>query len=239
MTERLLPLEFADVSYRVGSRTLIDQLSFSLSSGEPTLILGPNGAGKSLTLRLAHGLLQPTTGSVAWRGSATTGLRRRQAMVFQRPVLLKRSVASNVDYALRVQGVPREQRELRCARALENTGLTGLADQRARSLSAGEQQRLAIARAWSTEPEVLFLDEPTASLDPAATGSVEKLITAIFQSGTKIVMTTHDLGQARRLAGDVLFLHRGRLMESAASDAFFQRPESSEARAFLNGELFW
>jgi tungstate transport system ATP-binding protein len=158
-------------------------------------------------------------------------------MVFERAVLLRRSAAANVEFPLKVRGVPRRERAERVAKVLEKTGLTAIAGRAARVLSAGEQQRLTLARAWVLNPEVLFLDEPTASLDPAATRSVERLIDAIAVAGTKIVMTTHDLGQARRLADEILFLHKGALLEQTPADRFFEKPESVEARAFLAGEL--
>ena len=160
-------------------------------------------------------------------------------MVFERPVLLRRSAAANVEYALSLARVPRGERSRRVAEVLARTGLAPLADRRARVLSAGERQRLSLARAWALEPEILFLDEPTAALDPAATAAIERLIRTISESGTKIVMTTHDLGQARRLAGDVVFLAAGRLIERAPAPGFFDSPSTDEARAFLKGELLW
>jgi tungstate transport system ATP-binding protein len=154
-------------------------------------------------------------------------------MMFQRPVM------ANIAYALRLRKVPRGERADRLKRVLEVTGLVPLAHRHAHVLSGGEQQRLALARAWAIQPEVLFLDEPTANLDPAATRAVEDLIAAIRSSGTKIVMTTHDLAEARRLADEVLFLHHGRLTERASAELFFERPDTPEARAFIRGELLW
>jgi tungstate transport system ATP-binding protein len=214
-------------------------VSLTLGSSPRTIILGPNGAGKSLLLRLCHGLLRPTAGSVQWRGPGATADRRRQAMVFQRPVMLRRSARANIDYALKLKGIPGAMRRARIREVLEDTGLAGLAERAARNLSIGEQQRLALARAWATAPEVLFLDEPTASLDPAATRAIEDIICAIDLSGTKIVMTTHDLGQARRLADEILFLHRGRLLEQRPAAEFFAAPATAEAAAFIAGKLLW
>jgi tungstate transport system ATP-binding protein len=239
MADALLPLAFHEVSYAVGGTRLIHDLSFTLAAGPRTVILGPNGAGKSLTLRLCHGLLRPTGGAVRWAGPGAQEIPRRQAMVFQTPVMLRRSALANVVYALALNGVPRRRRVERAERALARVGLDGIARRPARALSAGEQQRLALARAWALEPEVLFLDEPTASLDPAATRAIEQAIGEVHRSGAKVVMTTHDLGQARRLADEVLFLHHGRLVESGPADAFFAAPRSPEAAAFLKGELLW
>lgn len=233
----ILPLRLTEVSYAAGGRTLIDRLSLSLERGARTVILGPNGAGKSLTLRLCHGLLKPTSGEVAWRGPAAPD--GRHAMVFQRPVLLRRSARANIEHALSLRGAGRSGRRERATAALERFGLASLAERPARVLSGGEQQRLALARAWAPRPQVLFLDEPTATLDPAATRTIETMIDAFHADGVKIVMTTHDLGQARRLADEVLFLHQGRIVEHAPADRFFANPGTPEAAAFLNGDLLW
>ena len=235
----ILPLRLDDVSLDIGGKRLIDGMSLCLAAGPRTVILGPNGAGKSLLMRLCHGLIAPSAGRIVWEGPEAAGARRRQAMVFQRPVMLRRSALGNVIYALKAQGTPRGERTARAMEALARTGLAALAGQPARSLSGGEQQRLALARAWATAPEVLFLDEPTASLDPAATGAVEDIVGQMHEAGTKIVMTTHDLGQARRLADEILFLHRGRLLEQLAAPRFFARPATEEAAAFVEGRLHW
>ena len=160
-------------------------------------------------------------------------------MVFQRPVLLRRSALANIAYALAVARVPARQRAMRAAEALRKVGLAHVAARPARVLSGGEQQRVALARASALNPEVLFLDEPTASLDPGATHEIEKVIDAMHVAGTKIVMVTHNLGQARRLGDEILLLHQGRLVERAAADRFFKHPESPEAAQFLEGELPW
>ncbi len=237
----ILPLRLDHVSYTAGGTRLLDAVELAFAAGPRSIILGPNGAGKSLLLRLCHGLLEPSAGRVLWGGGALTpdAARRHQAMVFQHPVLLRRSVAANVDYALSLRRLPRPARRSRVAEALERVGLAELAQRPARVLSGGERQRLALARAWALQPQVLFLDEPTASLDPAATRTVEEIIDGFHRAGTKIIMTTHDLGQARRLADEVVFLHRGRVLERAPAAAFFARPQSEAARAFLAGELPW
>lgn len=238
----LLPLELSDVGYAVGGTLLLRGLDFTLRAGSRTVIVGPNGAGKSLTLRLCHGLIAPTSGRIAWRGGGTAipgALVRQQAMVFQRPVLLRRSAAGNINHALKLRGLDRVSRRTRTAAALAQTGLTALADRPARALSPGEQQRLALARAWALSPQILFLDEPTASLDPAATRQVEALIDNFHHAGVKIVMTTHDLGQARRLADEILFLHCGQLVEHGEANGFFDAPQTAEAQAFIRGELLW
>jgi len=232
----ILPLRLEDVSFAAGGRTLIERVSLTLEPGSSTIVLGANGAGKSVLMRLMHGLLAPSSGRVAW---STRGPRRRQAMVFQRPVMLRRSALANVLYALDAAGVPAAQQARLAREALEEVGLTHLAGRPARVLSGGEQQRLALARAWALHPEVLFLDEPTANLDPGATREIEAVIKAFDVSGTKIVMSTHSLGQARRLGDEVIFLHQGRVVERAPIERFFPQPASPEAAAFVKGELPW
>jgi tungstate transport system ATP-binding protein len=232
-----LPLGFEDVAYGVRGTELIHGITLTVRPHRRLFVLGPNGAGKSLLLRLAHGLIRPTGGRVAWADPERAAAA--QAMVFQRPVMLRRSVLGNLAYALRARGVGRRPARARAEAALERFGLGDLAARPARLLSGGEQQRLAMARAWALRPEVLFLDEPSSHLDPAATRAIEGMIAEFAAEGMTIVMTTHDLGQARRLAEDVAFLHRGRLVEAGPARAFFDRPETPEARAFLAGDLLW
>jgi tungstate transport system ATP-binding protein len=234
----LLPLEVEGLTYGVAGRTLIDRVDFRIRAGQRTVVLGPNGAGKSLLLQLCHGLLVPTAGRILWGGMAVAAAQRWQAMMFQRPVLLRRSAAANIAYALSVRGIPRAARSTLVAAALERVGLAHLAARPARTLSGGEQQRLALARAWVLEPRVLLLDEPAANLDPAATYDLERLIDAMHGAGTKIIMTTHDLGQARRVADEILFFSHGRLLEHAPAAEFFARPRSAAAAAFIEGRLF-
>ena len=238
-TASILPLELRDVSYTVGDNSLVRGVSVKLEPGSRTIILGPNGAGKSLLLRLCHGLINPTAGTIIWQGAPDENTSRHQAMVFQRPVMLRRSVAANIAYVLSLQKIPKTQYAALIDGALSLAGLTALALRPARVLSAGEQQKLALARAWVMKPQVLFLDEPSANLDPGATHAVEETIRLIHDQGTKIVMTTHDLGQARRLADEVLFFHQGRMIEQTPARTFFGQPRSDLAQAFLRGELLW
>jgi tungstate transport system ATP-binding protein len=235
----LLPLRLHEVSYAAGGRTIIDGVSLEIVAGRSTVILGANGAGKSVLMRLMHGLLAPTSGRIEWSSPERPGAARKQAMVFQRPVMLRRSARANVAYALKIAGVPKERRVPLVREALEGVGLAHLGRRPARVLSGGEQQRLALARAGALHPEVLFLDEPTASLDPSATREVEAAIRAFDAAGTKIVMATHNRGQARRLADEIVFLDRGRLIERAPVEQFFSKPQSAQAAAFIKGELPW
>ena len=235
----ILPLALREVSFSAGGRAIIDRVSVELTAGPSTIILGANGAGKSVLMRLMHGLLQPTSGEIAWNERDEDRLRRMQAMVFQRPIMLRRSALANITYALEIARVARSEREQIAVEALESVGLMSLAHRPARVLSGGEQQRLALARAWALHPEVLFLDEPTASLDPSATREIEMVIRAFDAAGTKIVMATHNLGQVRRLGDEVLFIHLGRLVERTPVEHFFSHPASVEAAAFIKGELPW
>ena len=231
----LLPLQVSNLTLEIAGKRLVDGIDLTLASNRFTAVMGPTGAGKSLFLRLLHGLLEPSAGEVRWGGVAMSeALRLRQAMVFQQPVLLRRSVAANIDFVLRLKGpATRERRD----EILSDVGLLDQARQPARLLSGGEQQRLALARALATEPEVLFLDEPTASLDPASVLKIEQTVSSAQARGAKIIFTTHDIGQAKRLAGEVVFLARGRLAEHTPANRFFTSPSSREAQAYLEGRI--
>jgi tungstate transport system ATP-binding protein len=229
-----LPITLHGVAAAPGGVPVLAGIDLLLDAGGRTVLLGPNGAGKSTLLRVLHGLIPPSAGSIKWGGAIERP--RGQAMVFQRPVMLRRSAAANIRYALDLAGIRGADADARIAEALDEVGLRALANRPARVLSGGEQQKLAFARVWALRPEVVFLDEPTASLDPAAARSVEKIIVDIHRRGTTIVMTTHNLVQAKRLADDILFLHAGRVTERTPAREFFAGPRSAEAAAFLEGE---
>lgn len=231
-----LPIMLEDVGVLAQEVTILDALTLKLASGAPSVLVGPNGAGKTTLLRLAMGLLSPSSGRVTWGGRRDSAPVRR-AIVFQRPAMLRRSAAANIRYALATAGVPRGERHARAGALLETVGLAGRSERPARRLSGGEQQRLALARALARDPEILFLDEPTASLDPAATKSIEDIIRAAALRGIKIVMSTHDLSGAKRIGGEIVFLHRGRLIEQADAPSFFAEPRTPQARRFIDGEL--
>ncbi|MFN3954482.1 MAG: ATP-binding cassette domain-containing protein [Pararhodobacter sp.] len=233
----ILPLRLESVGYAAGGKQLLSDITLSIKAGRRLVVMGANGAGKTLFLRLCHGLIEPTSGQRLWADGAARA--EAQAMVFQRPVLLRRSVAANLDYPLALCGLRRAERRDTVARTLDRFGLMPLAERPARLLSGGEQQRLALARAWAMAPQVLFLDEPTSALDPSATRIIEQMVRDFSAEGITVVMTTHDLGQARRLAEDVAFLHRGRLIEHSGAETFFTAPQAAEARAFLAGDLIW
>lgn len=231
-----LPVRFEGVTLALGGVAAIDRVDIGFGPGPPTFLVGPNGSGKSTLIRLAMGLVAPTEGRVSW-GGRTGRPGRRCAMVFQRPTMLRRSALGNVAFALASAGMPKRDRAERAAALLEQVGLAHVAARPARRLSGGEQQRLALARALARDPEILFLDEPTASLDPASTKSVEDIVRLVAASGVKIVMSTHDLGQARRLAGEVVLLLNGRVVERAPAARFFSDPQTEQAASFLRGEL--
>jgi tungstate transport system ATP-binding protein len=231
-----LPLTFVDVSILAGEVTILDDISLTLEPGAPTVLIGPNGAGKTTLLRAAMGLTPATRGRIAWGGREAAPPDKR-AFMFQRPVMLRRSVMGNIVYALRAANAQRATQHDRANDLLTLVGLQSLAQRPARRLSGGEQQRLALARALARAPTVLFLDEPTASLDPYATVAIENAVRSITSLGVKVVMSTHDLGQAKRLAGDIVLLHRGRLIEHTPADKFFAMPHTQEARKFVAGEL--
>lgn len=233
----LLPLVARGLQFAINGRRIIDDVSFWIGSGGRTVILGPNGAGKSVLLRLCHGLLKPTGGEIRWGELSVAEAREQQAMTSQQPVLLRRTVTGNLLHVLRVKGVPHAERQPLVDAALQQAGLAGLGSRAARTLSGGQQQRLAIARAFALKPKVLLLDEPTANLDPAAVRGVEELIGAIGAAGTKILMTTHDIAQAKRLAADIMFVNEGRLLEHAPATEFFASPRDPVAAGFLAGEL--
>jgi tungstate transport system ATP-binding protein len=231
-----LPLQFERVRLEAGNRCILDIDSLTITSGAPTAVVGPNGAGKTTLLRMGMGLFDPTAGRVTWVGRRKVPPTRR-AILFQRPVMLMRSTASNIGYALASIKTPRSDRARKIDELLALVGLSGFEDRPARRLSGGEQQRLALARSLAREPEILFLDEPTASLDPAAAKSVEDVLRAVAARGVKILISTHDLGTARRLAGDVILLHRGKIIEQSVTEIFFKQPKTEEARRFQAGDL--
>lgn len=235
----ILPLCGRGLVLARAGRRVIDSIDIELTRGTGTLvILGPNGAGKSLLLRLLAGLVAPDSGRVTWAERLPDRLRAaRLGFVFQRPVLLRRSALANVMYALKAAGVPGYEQRETALRALVDARLQHLAHMPARVLSGGEQQRLTVARALAAVPELLMLDEPTSSLDPGSAAAIEDLIRMARDRHVGVLLVTHDLGQARRLADHVGFLHRGRLLERAPAARFFEAPVTPEAQAFLRGEI--
>ena len=238
----LLPLVVQNLSYKVGEKLLLDNINATVNSTGVSVVLGANGAGKSLFVRLLHGLLKTEHLAIKWNGQTLDlATRKRQALVFQKPVLLRRSVSANIEFVLKRSVLkPRalnfiQQRDA----VLHEAGLFDQRNQPARLLSGGEQQRLALARALATKPEVLILDEPTASLDAGTTFQIETRLEQARDQGIKIFLVTHDIAQARRLADDVMFMHGGRLIEHSVSNDFFNHPSSEQAKAYLEGRLLF
>ncbi len=232
-------LETQSLGFETAGHRLLSNFDLKIKRGSRTIIMGPNGAGKSLLLRLLHGLILPTDGQINWRGQPLDkSARQSQAMVFQRPVLLRRSAKSNLHFALKVRGQKGSKRESLVTQALKTAGLGHLAHRPARVLSGGEQQRLATARALASQPDLLFLDEPTASLDPASTAAIEQLILEANAAGVTIVLVTHDTGQANRLGEDLIFLQDGRIAEAGPANRVLTIPQSDPARAWRDGQLY-
>ena len=233
--DHTMALHIDNLHYSIGGTEIIRGLSSDVNSTGVSVLMGPNGAGKSVLLRLLHGLITPDSGRIEWDGEPIgDAVRGKQAMVFQRPVLLRRSVAANLEFVAR-HCVPHGECDV--SALLEVVGLGGKENTPARKLSGGEQQRLALARALVTEPEVLLLDEPSASLDPASTLIIEQVVKHRRDAGVKIYFVTHDVGQAHRIADEVLFIHHGQLIEQAVASEFFNRPASNQAIAYLNGDI--
>jgi tungstate transport system ATP-binding protein len=233
----MFPIRLKDLCFTPNGRAVLDGINLELGSDGISLVLGPNGAGKSVLLRMLAGLEQAHAGQLHWNGGGTP--QGRIAMVFQQPMLLRDTVLANIVVGLKPLALPRTEREQRARTVLARVGLLDRATDSARLLSGGECQRLALARAWAIRPRLLLLDEPTAALDPSATEQVEAIIREIRTDGARIVMTTHNLGQAMRLADDIVFIDAGRIREHTAASRFFSRPQSPEAKLFMQGELPW
>ncbi|WP_299078470.1 ATP-binding cassette domain-containing protein [uncultured Ruegeria sp.] len=238
VSEMTTCLKARELQVQSNGKTLLDVPELILDGPGPTLILGPNGSGKSLLLRCLHGLITPNRGQVTQDGtSLNSDHKARQAMVFQHPVLLRRSVAANLDFVLRRQGVGWTNRKRRIVELLAEGGLEGKSRQSARSLSGGEAQRLAILRALALNPETLLLDEPTSALDPGATQIIERMVLRASKKGVRIVMVTHDTGQARRLASDVVMMQAGNVVEHGPAKQVLTAPKTEASRRYLAGGL--
>jgi tungstate transport system ATP-binding protein len=229
----LIQLKAVGVSF--GRVKALDGVNLRVSQGERLALIGANGCGKSTLLRLLHGLLAPTHGSVLRDTSV------RQAMVFQRPHMLRTSAVNNVALGLWIRGQRWTKAKEMALLALGRVGLHEAALRNATALSGGQQQRLALARAWSLKPGILFLDEPTSSLDPHAKREVEALMAEFAQGGMTLVFASHNLGQVKRLATRVVYLEHGRVLADLPVHEFFAgrqlRETSVEADLFVKGEL--
>jgi tungstate transport system ATP-binding protein len=233
----MFPIRLDDVAYAPGGHGVLTGVDLEIGVEGITTILGPNGSGKTVLLRMIAGLQRPDRGAIHWNGADRPGAGI--AMVFQHPVLLRSSVLYNTALGLAPLRLPKGEARARALEMLTRVGLAHRARDAARQLSGGERQRLALARAWAMRPRLLLLDEPTAALDPTATEAVERIIRRIRTGGARVLMTTHNLGQAMRIADDVIFLAAGRVRERTPAARFFSRPHSDEAKRFIQGELPW
>lgn len=229
-----LHLKAAETSRR--GKRLVGPVNLSLDGDGVSVLMGPNGSGKTSLLRMMHGAARLTAGSIVWNCD-TEAARRAQAFVFQRPVMLRRTVLENLIYPLVVRGMSRAAAKDAARIWAERTGLTNLLQRAAPALSGGEQQKLALARALITTPKLVFLDEPTAALDGRTTRAIEDILRQTSLSGTRLILSTHDIGQARRLADQIVFLHEGHVVETGPAGAFFDAPSTAQARAFLRGDI--
>jgi len=230
----LFPIRVKNLSLSTSEKVLLQGLNCNFGQETLTTVIGPNGAGKSLFIRCLHGLTTPTSGTISFGGKILSEeIRKKQSMVFQTPQLLRRSVIDNIKFVAKLNS--RNTKNLE--KLLGDTGLTAVRNQPARNLSGGEKQRLSLARALVSNPEILFLDEATSSLDPSSVFIIENLIANIKSMGVKIILITHDIGQAKRLADDIIFMHNGNILESGLAPEFFENPTTKEAKSFLNGDI--
>lgn len=232
----LLPLKVSGAEVRRKGRRLIGPINLTIEGTGISIVLGPNGSGKTTLLRLLHGLERPRGGEITWNAPEAEA-QAAQSFVFQTPILMRRSVLDCIAYPLILRGKARSAAREEADRALKDAGLEAIKDLPAPSISGGEKQKLALARALITKPEVLFLDEPCANLDGRATRDIEASLKDVAAGGVRVLMSTHDLGQARRLADDIIFLVGGRLVEQTSAKAFFSGPQTTEAQAFLDGRI--
>ncbi len=232
----ILPLKLKKITYKLNNNLILNNISLEIEKGKPKIILGSNGAGKTTLMRMCHGLIQPSSGQIQWQGNINQNKFRNQSMVFQRPIMLKRSVKKNLEYVLKIHNTPRNKILTLIDEILDLVNLKNQLNFPAYSLSNGEQQKLAIARSWLLKPEVLFLDEPTASLDPSSTQSLEEIIKTIVNSGSQIIMSTHNLAQAKRIEGEIIFLSKGEIIKHSSNEIFFKESKNKEIMSFLNNE---
>ena len=236
-SHQALPLVIRDVIYKSKDSILIDKINLEITSNHSTIILGHNGSGKSLLLKLLHGVIVPSNGTITWNNMAPSPQQYWRTFLLQRPTFFHQTVLFNIEFVLKVANTPKQEYQSRCEQALEICGLTSLANRNTNSLSGGELQKLSLARAWVLEPSVVLLDEPTVALDPPSVIAFENVIRQFEASNTKVVMTTHDIAQAKRLANEIVFIDKGKILEQSPAKQFFSSPQSKQADNFLGGKL--
>ncbi len=236
MVTGILPLAIEGAKVRRRGKTLVGPVDLSLGAGGVTIVIGPNGAGKTTLLRMAHGLERLSEGTVQWSAPIEEA-RRKQAFVFQSPIMMRRSVRDNLAFPLTLAGTARSEARQIAEDWADRVGLSDALMRQATVLSGGERQKLALARALIREPEVLFLDEPCASLDGRATREIEEILKTAATNGTRLIMSTHDMGQARRLADEVVFMLHGKVHEVGPASVVLETPETAQAGAFIRGDI--
>jgi tungstate transport system ATP-binding protein len=232
-----LPLLLKDVAYEIDGLKLIKGINLEINSIGSTIILGHNGSGKSLLLKLLHGVITPSSGQITWNNIIPASNQYWRTFLLQRPTFFKQTVHYNIEFVLRIAGIPVNEYKTRCQQALEICGLANISHRFTHSLSGGELQKLSLARAWVLKPDVVLLDEPTVALDPPSVIGFENIIQQFKQSHTKVIMTTHDLAQAKRLADEIVFIDAGKVIEQSPAGNFFSGPQSKQAQNFISGEL--
>lgn len=233
---QMFPLEAKGAVVRRQGKVLVGPIDLTLQQQGVTIVIGPNGAGKTTLLKMLHGIGRLNAGSLNW-ACPMEEAQKRQGFVFQAPVMMRRSVTDNIAYPLRLIGMQRAVARDKAKDWAKKVGLGHAADQQATMLSGGERQKLALARALIRDPEVLFLDEPCASLDGRATREIEEILIRAAGGGTRLIMSTHNMGQAQRLADEVIFVLHGKIHEFSPAEQFFSGPETKQGRAFLNGDI--
>jgi len=232
----ILPLKMTKATAHMRGKKLAGPIDLTLGTDGFSIVIGPNGAGKTTLLRLMHGLQRCSGGSAQW-AVPNAQARQKQAFVFQAPIMMRRKVIDSIAYPLRLRGVAKAEAREQARVCASQFGLGPLLDSWAPMLSGGEKQKLSLARAMIIAPEVLFLDEPCANLDGRATREIETILQEVQARGTRVVMSTHDMGQARRLAQDIIFMHKGLVHEHKDAAEFFVAPTTIAAKAFINGDI--
>ncbi|OUS37424.1 sulfate ABC transporter ATP-binding protein [Rhodobacterales bacterium 56_14_T64] len=233
---QMFPLVAKQAVVRRQGKVLVGPVDLTLQAQGVTIVIGPNGAGKTSLLKMLHGIARLNRGSLNW-ACPMSEAQTRQAFVFQAPVMMRRSVTDNIAYPLQLIGVARAEARRRAEDWAEKVGLSHTLKQQATMLSGGERQKLALARALIRDPQVLFLDEPCASLDGRATREIEEILIRAAAGGTRLIMSTHNMGQAQRLADEVIFVLHGKIHEFAPAEQFFAGAETKQGRAFLKGDI--
>ncbi|MGR3660283.1 MAG: ABC transporter ATP-binding protein [Paracoccaceae bacterium] len=236
MVAPILPLILTEATVKRRGKTLVGPITYTIEPTGFTIIVGPNGSGKTSLLRMMHGLERLNSGTAIW-AEPDAEAQRRQAYVFQTPIMMRRSVRDNLTFPLTTHGTSKTSARMQADEWLRRINLSDARDRQAPLLSGGEKQKLALARALIRQPDVLFLDEPCANLDGRATREIEEILHHAEDNGVRIIMATHDMGQARRLATEVLFIHKGRIHETANAERFFEHTQTPEAKAFLKGDI--